>query len=450
MSLPDENRGGFFSLPSPNLLFIPSHSGTVTPLGGIVSYQKHLKCRQCGRTYQIEPIAACEDCWAPLEVVYDYDRIREEVPRKQVESRLPTMWRYKELLPLTGESAVGRATGFTPLVAAPHLAKALGAREVHLKNDAVNFPTLSFKDRVVAVALSKAREFGFDTVGCSSTGNLANAVAAQAAEGGFKSFIFVPADLEPEKLVNTQIYGATLVKVSGNYDQVNRLCSEISQKYPWGMVNVNLRTYYSEGSKTFGYEVAEQLGWRVPQNIVVPMAGGSLITKIHKAFGELQKLGWIEPGATKFYGAQATGCSPITTAAKNKTCEITPQKPNTIVKSLSIGNPADGFYASKMIQETGGAGEDVSDAEVVEGIRLLAETEGFFAETAGGVTVAVARKLIRNGLLNPNESMVLAITGNGLKTIGAVSGTVQAEESIRPKLAEFEDRYLNIHATASA
>jgi threonine synthase len=415
-----------------------------------VSYLKLLKCRQCGRTYQAEPIAACEECWAPLEVVYDYDRIRAEVPRKQVESRLPTMWRYKELLPVTGEPAVGRSTGFTPLVAAPHLAKALGAREVYLKNDAVNFPTLSFKDRVVAVALSKAREFGFDTVGCSSTGNLANAVAAQAAAGGFKSFIFVPADLEPEKLVNTQIYGATLVKVSGSYDQVNRLCSEISQKYPWGMVNVNLRTYYSEGSKTFGYEVAEQLGWRVPQNIVVPMAGGSLITKIHKAFGELQKLGWIEPAVTKFYGAQATGCSPITTAVKNKTCEITPQKPSTIVKSLSIGNPADGFYASKMIQETGGAGEDVSDAEVVEGIRLLAETEGFFAETAGGVTVAVARKLIRNGLLNPKESLVLAITGNGLKTIGAVSGEVRADEAIRPKLAAFEDRYLNIHATASA
>ncbi len=415
-----------------------------------MSYLKLLKCRQCGRTYQIEPIAACEDCWAPLEVVYDYDRIRAEVPRKQVESRPPTMWRYKELLPVAGEPAVGLSTGFTPLVAAPHLARALGAREVYLKNDAVNFPTLSFKDRVVAVALSKAREFGFDTVGCSSTGNLANAVAAQAAAGGFKSFIFVPADLEPEKLINTQIYGATLVKVSGNYDQVNRLCSEISQKYPWGMVNVNLRTFYSEGSKTFGYEVAEQLGWRVPQNIVVPMAGGSLITKIHKAFGELQKLGWIEPAATKFYGAQATGCSPITTAIKNKTCEITPQKPNTIVKSLSIGNPADGFYASKMIQETGGAGEDVSDAEVVEGIRLLAETEGFFAETAGGVTVAVARKLIQDGLLNPDESMVLAITGNGLKTIGAVSGEIHAEEAIRPKLAEFEDRYLNIHATANA
>jgi threonine synthase len=415
-----------------------------------VSYLKLLKCRQCGRTYQIEPIAACEDCWAPLEVVYDYDRIRAEVLRTEVESRLPTMWRYKELLPVTGEPAVGRSTGFTPLVAAPHLAKALGAREVYLKNDAVNFPTLSFKDRVVAVALSKAREFGFDIVGCSSTGNLANSVAAQAAAGGFKSFIFVPADLEPEKLINTQIYGATLVKVSGNYDQVNRLCSEISQKYPWGMVNVNLRPFYSEGSKTFGYEVAEQLGWRVPQNIVVPMAGGSLITKIHKAFGELQKLGWVEPVATKFYGAQATGCSPITMAVKKRTCEIVPQKPNTIVKSLSIGNPADGFYASKMIQETGGAGEDVSDPEVVEGIRLLAETEGFFAETAGGVTVAVARKLIRNGVLNPEESIVLAITGNGLKTIGAVSGEVHADEAIRPKLAEFEDRYLNIHAAASA
>jgi len=415
-----------------------------------VSYLKHLKCRQCGRTYEIQPIAACEDCWAPLEVVYDYDRIRAEVSRKEVESRLPTMWRYRELLPLTGEPWVGRSTGFTPLVPAPRLAEALGAREVYLKNDAVNFPTLSFKDRVVAVALSKAREFGFDTVGCSSTGNLANAVAAQAAAGGFKSFIFVPADLEPEKLINTQIYGATLVKVGGNYDQVNRLCSEISQKYPWGMVNVNLRTFYSEGSKTFGYEVAEQLGWQAPQNIVVPMAGGSLITKIHKAFGELQKLGWIKPAATKFYGAQATGCSPITTAAKSGTFEIVPQKPKTIVKSLSIGNPADGFYASKMIQESGGAGEDVSDPEVVAGIRLLAETEGLFAETAGGVTVAVAHKLIRLGRLNPEESIVLAITGNGLKTIGAVSGEVQAAEAIRPKLADFEEQYLKLHATASA
>ncbi|HVA00223.1 MAG TPA: threonine synthase [Terriglobia bacterium] len=415
-----------------------------------MSYTSHLRCRQCGRTYKLEPIAACEDCWAPLEVIYDYDRIRSEVPRASLASRPQTMWRYRELLPVAGEPWVGRSTGFTPLLPAPRLAQALGAREVYLKNDAVNYPTLSFKDRVVAVALSKAREFGFDTVGCSSTGNLANSVGAQAAAGGFKTFIFVPADLEPEKVINTRVYGATLIKVSGNYDQVNRLCSEISQKYSWGIVNVNLRSYYSEGSKTLGYEVAEQLGWRLPQNIVVPMAGGSLITKIHKSFTELQKLGWIEPASTKFFGAQATGCSPITTAAKNGTCEIIPQKPNTLVKSLAIGNPADGFYAAKMILESGGAGEDVSDVEVIDGIRLLAETEGLFAETAGGVTVAVARKLIRLGRLNPEESIVLAITGNGLKTVGAVSGELKASEPIRPRLAEFEEQYLNVHATASA
>ncbi|MCL5005254.1 MAG: threonine synthase [Acidobacteria bacterium] len=414
-----------------------------------MNYISHLKCRQCARTYEIEPIAACEECWAPLEVIYDYDRIRSEVPRESLESRARTMWRYRELLPLDQEPWVGRSTGFTPLLPAPRLAKALGAREIYLKNDAVNYPTLSFKDRVVAVALGKAREFGFDTVGCSSTGNLANSLAAQAAAGGFKTFIFVPADLEPEKLVNTRIYGATLIKVRGNYDQVNRLCSEISQKYSWGIINVNLRSYYSEGSKTFGYEIAEQLGWRLPQNIVVPMAGGSLITKIHKAFGELQKLGWVESAATKFFGAQATGCSPITTAVKQKTCEITPQKPNTVVKSLAIGNPADGFYAAKLILESGGAGEDVSDAEVVDGIRLLAETEGLFAETAGGVTVAVARKLLRLGRLNPAESIVLAITGNGLKTVGAVSGELGASEAIRPRLADFEEQYLNVHAAAS-
>ena len=297
------------------------------------------------------------------------------------------------------------------------------------------------------MALGKAREFGFDTVGCSSTGNLANAVAAQAAAGGFKSFIFVPADLEPEKIVGTLVYGATLVRVEGNYDQVNRLCSEIAQKHSWGIVNVNLRSYYSEGSKTLGYEVAEQLGWRLPQNIVIPMAGGSLITKVAKAFGELQKLGWVEPERTRFFGAQATGCSPITTAAKNGAPEITPQKPATIAKSLAIGNPADGYYAVKTILASGGAGEDVSDPEIVEGIRLLAETEGIFTETAGGVTVAVARKLIRQRRLNPDETTVLAITGNGLKTIGAVSQVLAAEAAIRPKLADFEERYL---AAASA
>jgi threonine synthase len=417
--------------------------------GGDVNYLVHLKCRDCGRTYKLEPIAACEECWAPLEVVYDYARIASEVRRDEIASRPDTMWRYRELLPVVGEPWVGRHTGFTPLVPAPRLARALGVRELYLKNDAVNHPTLSFKDRVVAVALSKAHEFGFDTVGCSSTGNLANAVAAHAAAGGFKTFIFVPADLESEKIIGTKIYGATLVKINGNYDQVNRLCSEIAQKYPWGIVNVNLRSYYSEGSKTFGYEVAEQLGWRLPQNIVVPMAGGSLITKIRKSFDELQKLGWVEPAPTKFFGAQATGCSPITTAVKTGNAEIVPQKPATIAKSLAIGNPADGYHAVKTILGSGGAGEDVADDEIVNGIQLLAETEGVFTETAGGVTVAVARKLIRQGRLNPNESTVLAITGNGLKTIGAVSGCVEETAAIRPKIAEFEEQYMQLAMTAS-
>jgi threonine synthase len=368
------------------------------------------------------------------------------VRREDIAGRSANMWRYRELLPLDDEPWVGRQTGFTPLVAAPRLARALGVRELYVKNDAVNHPTLSFKDRVVAVALSKAREFGFDTVGCSSTGNLANAVAAQSAAGGFKSFIFVPADLELEKVVATRIYGAALVKVQGNYDHVNRLCSEVAQKYRWGIVNVNLRSYYAEGSKTMGFEIAEQLGWRLPQNIVVPMGGGALITKIYKAFAELKELGWVEPQGTKFFGAQATGCSPISTAAKRGTSEIEPQKPRTIAKSLAVGNPADGSYAVSRILESGGAAEDVEDEEILEGIRLLAETEGIFTETAGGVTVAVTRKLFSQGRLNPDERIVITITGNGLKTIGAVKGCVEEEEAIHPKLAEFEDRYLSATA----
>ncbi len=409
----------------------------------------HLKCRECERTYPLEPIAACEECWAPLEVVYDYGKLWADLRREDIAARPTNMWRYRELLPLRDAPWVGHHTGFTPLVKAPRLAEALGVRELYLKNDAVNHPTLSFKDRVVAVALSKAREFGFDTVGCSSTGNLANAVAAQAAAGGFKTFIFVPADIEPEKIVATEVYGATLVKVQGNYDQVNRLCSEIAQKHSWGIVNVNLRSYYSEGSKTFGYEIAEQLGWRLPQNIVIPMAGGALITKVNKAFEELKKLAWVEPIQTRFYGAQATGCSPITNAAKRGSTEIEPQKPHTIAKSLAIGNPADGPYAVKTILGSGGVGEDVTDDEIVEGIRLLAETQGIFTETAGGVTVATARKLIRQGRLNPDESIVLAITGNGLKTIGALQGTTTESALIRPKVEDFEEQFLSTTATTT-
>jgi threonine synthase len=411
-----------------------------------VSYLLHLKCRECGRAYPAEPIAACEECWAPLEAVYDYGKLWADLRRDDLAARPANMWRYRELLPLNGEPVVGRDTGFTPLVAAPRLARALGAREVYVKNDAVNHPTLSFKDRVVAVALNKAREFGFDTVGCSSTGNLANAVAAQAAAGGFKTFIFVPADLETEKIVGTQVFGATLVKVDGNYDQVNRLCAEIALRHSWGIVNVNLRSYYAEGSKTVGYEIAEQLGWQAPRNIVVPMAGGALITKIAKAFSELAQLGWVPARRTKFFGAQATGCSPISTAAKRGTTEIQPQKPRTIAKSLAIGNPADGPYAVKTILNSGGAAEDSSDDEIVNGIRLLAETEGIFTETAGGVTVSVARKLIEQGRINPEESIVLVITGNGLKTIGAVSAALGECITIRPKIEAFEADCLHVAA----
>jgi threonine synthase len=407
-----------------------------------VSYASHLQCRECRHEYELKPIAACEECWAPLEVIYDYGRLWSDLRPEEIAARAPNMWRYRELLPVIEEPSVGHQTGFTPLFPAPRLARALGAKEVYIKNDAVNHPTLSFKDRVVAVALSKAREFGFNTVGCSSTGNLANAVAAQAAAGGFSAFIFIPADIEREKIIATEVFGAKLVRIDGNYDQVNRLCSEIAMKYPWGIVNVNLRSYYSEGSKTVGYEVAEQLGWRLPQNIVIPMAGGSLITKVHKAFEDLKKLGWVEPVSTRFFGAQATGCSPITTAAKKGDPEITPQKPDTICRSLAIGNPADGPFAVKTILESGGAGEDASDDEILEGIRLLAETEGVFTETAGGVTVAVARKLIRQGLLNPEESLVLVITGNGLKTLSAMTESAHEAAVIRPKLVDFEEHYL--------
>jgi threonine synthase len=399
--------------------------------------------------YPLEPIATCQECRAPLEVVYDYGSLWADLRREDLASRPANMWRYRELLPLDDKPWVGHQTGFTPLVATPRLAAALGAREVYVKNDAVNHPTLSFKDRVVAVALSKAREFGFDTVGCASTGNLANAVAAQAAAGGLRSFIFIPAGLEPEKIIGTQVYGATLVRVQGNYDQVNTLCAEIARKHRWALVNVNLRAYYAEGSKTVGYEIAEQLGWRLPQNIVVPMAGGSLITMINKAFGELKELGWVARVETHVFGAQATGCSPISRAARRGTTEIEPQEPRTIAKSLAIGNPVDGAYAVEAMLTSGGTGEDVEDEEIIEGIRLLAETEGIFTETAGGVTVAVARKLIRQGRLNPEESIVLAITANGLKTLGPLQERIAESIVIPPRVEELEERFLSPTAAAA-
>src|SRR2546421_463828 len=400
--------------------------------------QYELRCRECGKSWGNQPRSICDDCFSPLEVSYDYDALRSQVTREQIAQGPPSMWRYSSLLPLPDNFQPSLPTGFTPLFRAPRLAEQLGAKNLYIKNDAVCLPTLSFKDRVVAVALSQAREFGFETVSCSSTGNLANAVAAHAAREGFKAWIFIPADLEPAKILGTNVFGAKVVRISGSYDQVNRLCSQIADEHNWGFVNVNLRPYYSEGSKTFGYEIAEQLGWRLPDNVVCPMAGGSLIIKIKKAFDELIKLGLVEPKPVKFFGAQATGCSPISTAVKLGNTEIDPQKPKTIARSLAIGNPADGHYAIKCITGSGGWSEDVSDPEIVNSIQLLAETEGIFTETAGGVTLGCARKLYKSDRILPDETTVLCITGNGLKTTDVLTGAYETEEAIPAKLGEFE------------
>ncbi|MGA3194746.1 MAG: threonine synthase [Terriglobales bacterium] len=397
-----------------------------------------LRCRECGKTFENQPRSICEDCFSPLEVTYDYDAIRKQVSRELFASRAPNIWRYRELLPLPAGYQPSLPVGFTPLISAPRLGEKIGSRQLYIKNDAVCLPTLSFKDRVVAVALANARAFGFDTVACSSTGNLANAVAAQSAREGFKAWIFIPSDLEPAKILGTQVFGAELVRVNGSYDHVNRLCSQIADEHPWGFVNVNLRPYYSEGSKTVGYEIAEQLGWRLPDNVVVPMAGGSLIIKIKKAFDELIQLGLVEPKHVKFFGAQASGCSPISTAVKQYSAEIEPQRPKTIARSLAIGNPADGHYAIKTITKSGGWSEDVSDPEVVNSIQLLAQTEGVFTETAGGVTVGTARKLFQQDRILPDETTVLCITGNGLKTTDVLADKYQVERPIAAKLAEFE------------
>jgi len=400
-----------------------------------------LRCRECGKSWGNQPRSICDDCFSPLEVSYDYDALRSQVTREQIAQGPPSMWRYSGLLPLPENFQPSLPTGFTPLFRAPRLAEQFGAKNLYIKNDAVCLPTLSFKDRVVAVALAQAREFGFEVVSCSSTGNLANSVAAQAVRNGFRSWIFIPADLEPAKIIGTQVFGAKLVRISGSYDQVNRLCSQIADEHQWGFVNVNLRPYYAEGSKTVGFEIAEQLGWRLPDNVVVPMAGGSLITKIKKAFDELITLGLVDAKPVRFFGAQATGCSPISTAVKAGNAEIDPQKPATIARSLAIGNPADGHYAIKTIKANGGWAEDVSDPEIVESIQLLAETEGIFTETAGGVTVGCARKLYRQDRILADETTVLCITGNGLKTTDVLAGKYEAEEPIPPKIAEF-DKYL--------
>ncbi len=399
----------------------------------------NLKCRECGRLYPKQAIHICEFDFGPLEAAYDYDAIKASVSRQAIESRPQTMWRYREFLPIDGAPTVGAQVGFTPLVKADRLAKVLGVDELYIKNDTVNYPTLSFKDRVVSVALSRACELGFKVVACASTGNLANSVAANAAAAGLHSYVLIPADLEQSKVLGSLVYGTNVIGIHGPYDQVNRLCSEIAGKYGWGFVNVNLRPYYAEGSKTQGFEIAEQLGWKLPRHTVIPMASGSLLTKIHKAYNELVRVGLIDEQPFTVHGAQAAGCSPISAALKKGTDMVKPvPNPQTIVKSLAIGTPADGYYAIRAMKDTGGYAEDCTDEEVIAGIRLLAEHEGIFAETAGGVTVACAQKLIASGHIPRDESIVLSITGHGLKTSEAVTGHCGSPRLINPSLREFE------------
>lgn len=403
-----------------------------------------LKCRECGREYPIEPIYVCEFCFGPLEVSYDYKSIAKSLSREEIVRRERNLWRYRELLPIDGEPQVGLHSGFTPLLKADNLAKVLGIDCLYIKDDTVVHPTLSFKDRVVAVALTKAKEFGFDTVACASTGNLAHSVSAHGARGGFNRFIFIPATLEASKIMASLVYEPNLIAVDGNYDDVNRLCSEVANKYHWAFVNINIRPFYAEGSKTLGFEIIEQLGWKAPDNVVVPCASGSLLTKVWKSFKELKEVEILRDLGTKVFAAQATGCSPITAAVKNQTDVIRPVKPDTVAKSLAIGNPADGYYATQVVKETGGYAEDAGDGEIIDAIKLLARTEGVFAETAGGVTLACAKKLIAAGKIKRDETTVICITGNGLKTQEALQGHARSPHYIKPNLASFEEVFENI------
>jgi len=406
-----------------------------------MSYVTNLKCRECGQEYPIKPLHVCEDCFGPLEVNYDYAKIRAAVSRATIAARPHNLWRYRELLPVDGEPEAGPFSGFTPLLQARRLGAELGLKKLYIKDDTVNHPTLSYKDRVVSVAITKARDFGFTTVSCASTGNLATAVAAHAARAGLKSVIFMPEGVEAGKIVGSSIYGARVITIRGNYDDVNRLCSEIADKYGWAFVNINLRPYYTEGAKTFGFEVAEQLGWKLPNHIVLPTAGGTILPKVAKAFKEFKEVGLVHGGEFKIHCAQAAGAAPVIHALHKGTDLITPVKPDTIAKSIAIGNPADGFYVLRAVRESGGWGEMASDPEIIDAIKLLARTEGIFAEPAGGTTLAVAIKLIAAGRIKADESVVVSITGNGYKTLEAVAQSIEAPLVIEARLKDFDAIY---------
>jgi threonine synthase len=415
-----------------------------------MSFVTGLQCRECGRDYPCQPIYVCETCFGPLEVMYDYDAVKRNISRDRIAARDRNLWRYRELLPIDSEPRVGLYSGFTPLVRAHRLGEALGVGELYIKDDSVNHPTFSYKDRVVSVAISKAIEFGFDTISCASTGNLANSVAAHAAKAGLNCYVFIPDGLEQGKIIGSAIYGPKIVAIKGNYDDVNRLCSEIGDKYGWAFVNVNLRPYYAEGAKTHGFEIAEQLGWKLPQHIVVASAGGTILPKLAKGFQELIKVGLVENSACKIYTAQAAGCAPIINALRKGTDLVTPVKPNTIASSIAIGNPADGYYVIQAVKESGGWGESVTDEEILEGVKLLARTEGIFTEPAGGTEIAVAKKLIESGRIPKDESIVVSITGNGYKTLETIAASVEKPYTINATLNNFDELYRDLNPPAIA
>jgi threonine synthase len=403
-----------------------------------MSFVQGLECRECKRQYAGQPIHVCDDCFGPLDIRYDYEAIKHAISRKKISARPHNLWRYRELLPIDDEPRVGLYSGFTPLVRADRLGAVLGVKELYIKDDSVNHPTFSYKDRVVPVAISKAIEFNFDTVACASTGNLANSVAAHAAVAGLKCYVFIPDDLEPAKVIGSAIYGPHVVAIKGNYDDVNRLCSEIGDKYRWAFVNVNLRPYYAEGAKTHGFEIAEQLGWKLPQHLVVASAGGTILPRLAKSFDELARVGLIGDSRCKIYSAQATGCAPIIEALHRGTDMVTPVKPNTIATSIAIGDPADGYDVIHTLRDRGGWGESATDVEIIDAIKLLARTEGIFTEPAGGAEVAVTKKLIEQGRIPRDESIVISITGNGFKSLEAVSASIGQPREIAATLEQFD------------
>ena len=402
-----------------------------------MGYVKGLVCKECGEAYDLTPVHVCELCFGPLEVLYDYAAIRADISREEIERGPKTVWRYRKLLPVDSAELVDIQTGCTPLLKADNLGRLLGLRNLYIKNDTVN-PSFSFKDRPVTVAATMARAFGFDTIACASTGNLAASVAAHGAKAQMRCVVFIPSDLEPSKITNIAVYGPTLVAIRGNYDDVNRLCAEIADRHGWAFVNINLRPFYAEGSKTLAFEVAEQLGWRAPDTVIVPTASGAMFTRIARGFEELAEVGLMSPGVPRMGLAQAAGCAPIVTAHEANSMTIRPVKPSTIAKSLAIGNPADGYYCLKTIKQTNGLAGSVTDDEIVEGMKLLARTEGIFGETAGGVSVGVLKKMAEAHLLDPDETIVCYVTGNGLKTPEAVAPALEEPLTIAASITEFD------------